>query len=140
MLEATAISDLVSAGIGGLVIVTVALFLKFLSEERAKATDQNTAMLLFIKDQRDGNNAANAKAAALIAEAQVKAADTIATAQIKAADQSTTTYVQVAEAMKSLTTEIRLLKETQTSHDIATQTALASIKRSGQHTAANKRV
>jgi hypothetical protein len=139
MTEPAIITNLINAGAGGLIIVVVVLFLKFLSDERARASDLNTAMMGFIKEQREGNNSANAEAAKLIADAQTKAAELVAAAQIKAADQiaqaqtkaaeqTASTYVQVAEAMASLASEIRLLRDVQEAHDIATQAVLTKLK------------
>ena len=116
MAESTAVANLINAGIGGLVIVVVFLFLKFLTSERDKSDMQHERMMVFIKEQRTSNNDANAKAASLIAEAQVKAAEL-----------SSGTYVQVADAMKSLTVEIRLLKDCHIVHDTAMTVALASM-------------
>ena len=106
MEESTILTNLINAGSAGLVILVVVLFLKFLTTERDRSNEQHESMMCFIKEQRTSNNDANVKAAALIAEAQAKAAD-----------KTSDTYVQVAEAMKSLTMEIRLLKDSHIAHD-----------------------
>ena len=117
-MEDSVITNLVNAGGAGLVIVVVVLFLKFLTGERDKSNQQHEQMMAFIREQRESNNEANMQAAALIAEAQVKAAN-----------QTTGTYVQVAEAMKSLTIEIRLLKDCHIVHDTTMNVALANMKK-----------
>ena len=117
MEDSTIITNLINAGSAGLVILVVVLFLKFLTTERDRSNQQHESMMCFIKEQRTSNNDANVKAAALIAEAQVKAAD-----------QTSDTYVQVAEAMKSLTMEIRLLKDSHIAHDTLVRENFASIK------------
>ena len=117
MEESTILTNLINAGSAGLVILVVVLFLKFLTAERERSNEQHESMMGFIKEQRQSNNDANVKAAALIAEAQVKAAD-----------QTSDTYVQVAEAMKSLTMEIRLLKDSHIAHDTLVRENFASIK------------
>ena len=117
MEESTILTNLINAGSAGLVILVVVLFLKFLTTERDRSNQQHESMMCFIKEQRTSNNDANVKAAALIAEAQVKAAD-----------QTSDTYVQVAEAMKSLTMEIRLLKDSHIAHDTLVRENFSSIK------------
>lgn len=117
MEESTILTNLINAGSAGLVILVVVLFLKFLTAERERSNEQHESMMCFIKEQRQSNNDANVKAAALIAEAQAKAAD-----------QTSDTYVQVAEAMKSLTMEIRLLKDSHIAHDTLVRENFASIK------------
>lgn len=117
MEESAIITNLVNAGSAGLVILVVVLFLKFLTAERERSNEQHEGMMCFIKEQRTSNNEANVKTAALIAEAQVKAAD-----------QTSDTYVQVAEAMKSLTIEIRLLKDSHIAHDTLVRENFANIK------------
>ena len=117
MEESTILTNLINAGSAGLVILVVVLFLKFLTTERDRSNEQHESMMCFIKEQRTSNNDANVKAAALIAEAQAKAAD-----------QTSDTYVQVAEAMKSLTMEIRLLKDSHIAHDTLVRENFATIK------------
>lgn len=117
MEESTILTNLINAGSAGLVILVVVLFLKFLTTERDRSNEQHESMMCFIKEQRTSNNDANVKAASLIAEAQAKAAD-----------QTSDTYVQVAEAMKSLTVEIRLLKDSHIAHDTLVRENFSSIK------------
>lgn len=117
MEESTILTNLINAGSAGLVILVVVLFLKFLTTERDRSNQQHESMMCFIKEQRTSNNDANVKAASLIAEAQVRAAD-----------QTSDTYVQVAEAMKSLTMEIRLLKDSHIAHDTLVRENFATIK------------
>ena len=117
MEESTILTNLINAGSAGLVILVVVLFLKFLTTERDRSNEQHESMMCFIKEQRTSNNDANVKAAALIAEAQAKAAD-----------QTSDTYVQVAEAMKSLTMEIRLLKDSHIAHDTLVRENFSNIK------------
>ena len=110
-----------------MVIIVVILFLKFLSEERIKSDEQNANMLLFIKEQREENN-----------EATVKAAELIRDAQIESADQNSNTYCKVAEAVTSLASEIRLLKESHIIHHIEVNGKLDRIVKA-KETAAKKK-
>lgn len=127
MNETALVSNLVNAGVGGLIIIVVVLFLRFLTGERLKSNEQHENMMDFIKEQRESNNKANADAAALIKEAQ-----------IKTADQTASSYVQIAEAMKSLTIEIRLLKDSHLVHDTAMMVALDKMQKAKAHTAKKK--
>ena len=61
-------------------------------------------------------------------QAAEEAARIEAEAQAKAADQTSDTYVQVAEAMKSLTMEIRLLKDSHIAHDTLVRENFSNIK------------
>ena len=128
MNETALVSNLVNAGVGGLIIIVVVLFLRFLTGERQKSNEQHETMMGFIKEQRESNNKANVEAAALIAQAQVRAAD-----------QTAGSYVQVAEAMKSLTVEIRLLKDSHLVHDTTMQVALDKMQKAKVRSAKKER-
>lgn len=57
-MTANILSGLVDAGIGGLVILVVYLFLKFLRDERINSSAEHKEFMSFIADQRRENNAA----------------------------------------------------------------------------------
>lgn len=118
MEESTLVADLIRAGIGGLVIIVVVLFLKFLTAEREKSNEQHERMMDFIKEQREANNAA-----------VVKAADVLSVATARSDDQSASTYIQVADAVKGMATEIRLLREGHLVHDTTMTVALDNMRK-----------
>jgi len=126
-MDITLMTKLIEAGVGGLLIIVIIIFLKFLAGEREKSTVQHESMMSFIAEQRESNNKANVDAAALIAAAQVKAAN-----------QNSDTYVQVAEAMKGLTVEIRALKDAHLVHDTTMVVALDDMRKAKAKAKRNK--
>jgi hypothetical protein len=118
MEESTLITELISGGAAGLIIVVVILFLRFLSTERVRSTEQHEGMLLFIKEQRIANNTA-----------VEKAADTFAVATLRSTEQASCTYIQVADAIKGMASEIRLLRESHIEHDTTMTVALDDMRK-----------
>lgn len=114
------IAKLVEAGVGGLLIIVVLIFVNYMKGERISQTEEREAqakerkaMMIFIGEQREANNAA-----------QVKTAEIAQDSILKVTRETNASYAPLVDAVKGLTTEIRQLKEQNIVHDTKMDTAL----------------